>query len=158
MRIVASALIITLFLASCAGTDDRSTVEEPVAAPESAEEVTAAIEAAYVRMVDGMASGDVSGMVQTLYTPDARFHPPLAGPVEGRDAIAATLSAVLDTGVRISPSPVHVDVFGDVAFEYGIGEITEPNGEVDRGTYVVLWKKVDGNWMIHRDFVSGSTP
>lgn len=158
MRFITSAFVLAMLLASCAGADEQSTYEAPVPAPESADQVTAAIEAAYVRMVDGMASGDVSGMVSALYTPDARFHPPQASPVEGREAIAAAFSAILDSGLRVSPSPVYVDVFGDVAFEYGVGEITTPDGEAIRDTYIVLWKKVDGRWMIHRDFVSGSTP
>ena len=157
MRII-TTVVLTLLFASCAGADEQSTYEAPVPVPASADQVTAAIEAAYARMLDGMVSGDVSGMVDALYTPDARFHPPQSSPVEGHEAIAAAFSAILDTGLTVSPSPVYVDVFGDVAFEYGIAEITTPDGETIRDTYVVLWKKVDGSWMMHRDFVSGSTP
>ena len=154
MRIPTCIVIAAFLLTSCAEVRNHA----PAELQDSAEEVTAVIQSTYVEMIEDMAAGNIAEMVQRTYTPDAIFHPPQASPAEGHDAIATAFSHILESGIKISPSPVYINVFGDVALEYGTGEITTPDGQVIVDTYIVLWKKSEGVWKMHRDFVSGTKP
>jgi hypothetical protein len=50
-------------------------------------------------------------------------------------------------------------VSGDLAYEVGTYAMKMKNGKVaDRGKYCVVWKRVKGQWFLHRDIWSTSMP
>jgi ketosteroid isomerase-like protein len=54
---------------------------------------------------------------------------------------------------------VEVEGLGDTAIE--IGELTLYGAEaqvLDKGKYMVIWKRQDGKWKLHRDIFNSSMP
>jgi ketosteroid isomerase-like protein len=54
---------------------------------------------------------------------------------------------------------VSAEGFGETAIEEGVYKILAPDGQaVDNGKYIVIWKKVDGKWLLHQDIFNSSVP
>ena len=48
---------------------------------------------------------------------------------------------------------------GDTAIEVGRAELFDAAGEIaDTLKYIVIWKRVDGKWKLHRDIFNSITP
>ena len=48
---------------------------------------------------------------------------------------------------------------GNLAYEVGTYEMKTKDGKVaDRGKYCVVWKKVGGKWLLHRDIWTTNLP
>ncbi len=98
-----------------------------------------------------------------LYAEDAQVLPPGMDAVSGRAAITALWQSFIDagfTGVKLEVVEVHeVHGMGEMAGEVGRYELTDADGAVaDRGKYIVLWKKVGGEWKLYRDIWNSSMP
>jgi ketosteroid isomerase-like protein len=80
--------------------------------------------------------------------------------VRGREAIARMWQAVIDSGVKgVTLTTLEVEAAGDIACEVGTYRLTGDGGTVlDAGKYVVVWKKEDGAWKLHRDIWNSSVP
>ncbi len=51
-------------------------------------------------------------------------------------------------------TPVEIKVIGDEAYDYGYYEGSSSNGDRSsdwKGKYVIIWRKVDGEWKIYLD-------
>lgn len=90
------------------------------------------------------------------YTTDGKIMP--AGPeiIEGLDAIEERWTLPEDVKIlRHEIHPEEIRVIGDHAYDYGYyeGETLRPNGDKVswRGKYVIVWRKVDGDWKIYLD-------
>jgi ketosteroid isomerase-like protein len=52
-----------------------------------------------------------------------------------------------------------VEAHGETATEVGTFSIRDAGGkEVDRGKYVAVWKRVQGQWKMHREIWNSSLP
>ncbi len=50
-------------------------------------------------------------------------------------------------------------VEGDLGYKAGRYRVRTKDGElVDRGKYIEIWSKVDGQWLLHRDIWNSSLP
>jgi ketosteroid isomerase-like protein len=59
----------------------------------------------------------------------------------------------------IDLTAAEVEAHGLVASEVGTFVVKVKDGTVvDRGKYVVVWKKVGGQWLLHRDIWNTSQP
>ena len=61
------------------------------------------------------------------------------------------------TGACLEPK--EVEGYGDLAYE--IGDYTlagEGNAVLDQGKYLVIWKREEGRWKLHRDIWNTSLP
>ena len=95
--------------------------------------------------------------VAALYTSDASLLPPGGDPVQGREAIQGFWTEATSTGGTFSLETVEVAGHGDMAVEIGTYSGTGADGaHTDHGKYMVLWKKVDGAWKMHRDMWNSS--
>ena len=90
------------------------------------------------------------------YTGDAKLFPPGSEIISGHNAIEAywkPAPGVVITHHKITPEKIVVE--GETAYDYGYYEgttQTKNGGETHwRGKYVVVWKKVKGNWLMHLD-------
>jgi len=89
--------------------------------------------------------------IDTLFTVDAKSFPPNAQPVIGRAAIAALTAEYIEYGV----SEFHeetIDLYGsgDLLIDQGNYSMTYgPDSTVEKGKYLNVWKKVDGQWKIY---------
>lgn len=121
-----------------------------------------AIRATAARQNALFAAQDTLG-IGALYAPDAELLPPGRPRVVGADSIrhGFALSAQGNTGLRLTTVEVRVARAGDVAVEEGVwvwrGQGTSGPIE-DRGKYVVVWVKRDGDWKIHRDIFNSDLP
>ena len=95
--------------------------------------------------------GDAEAVAE-LYTKDAELLPPDAEAVAGRPAIAAFWKGAIDAGVKdLVLTTMQVESAGDLAYEVGTVRIVASNGQVSEDRYLVVWKRENGKWQLHRD-------
>lgn len=95
-------------------------------------------------------------LAETIYTKDTKFYPPNGVLVEGTKGVAKAFKGLIGEGLVIEPEAKEVEIYGDHAYEYGIGTIYNKDGqEVRKSRYFCIWKNVYNEWKIHRDFVQG---
>jgi uncharacterized protein (TIGR02246 family) len=103
--------------------------------------------------------GDAAGLA-ALYTDDGQVLPPNASFVTGMKAIQAFWQAVMDMGIKEAKIDVlEVEGYGVTATEVGTFTLLgEGEQELDRGKYIVIWKREGGRWKLHRDIFNSSLP
>lgn len=94
--------------------------------------------------------------IMTYYTTDGKIFPNNRPIIEGQKAIRAYW--VLPEGVKTVHHKVtasEIKIIGDEAYDYGHyeGRTRYQNGEEGswKGKYVIVWKKVDGDWKMYLD-------
>lgn len=100
---------------------------------------------------DAARKGDLEGLA-ALYTPDAMALPPDGPVVKGRDAIKQMWGSVAQQlGLKdVRLTTLDFEQAGDTGYE--VGEVTLTLGSgTTVAKFVVVWKKVGGQWRIHRD-------
>lgn len=150
MRMLAPPPLLVVTLLVLTATEVR---------PATQENVRAAIEANNRRFVAAAAKADPVAIAE-LYTSNAQAYPPNADIVQGRPAIQALWKSVLDSGIaNVTLTTRDVESQGDLAFESGAYEMQLKDGKsVDRGKYIVVWKRESGQWKIHQDIWNTSMP
>lgn len=118
------------------------------------EEITAANR----RFMDLFEQSNTSG-VAACYTDDAQFLIPHMEMIRGRAAIEAVFKVTSGQGHTLQFDTLELEGNEDSAL--AIGQYTRRDGSgatLDRGKYMVIWKRVAGEWRIHRDMVCTSLP
>ncbi len=94
--------------------------------------------------------------VASYYTENGKIMPNGTKIIEGREAIATRWK--LPEGAKIhyhQVTPIEINIIGNTATDYGYyqGSSQNPGQEVSnwKGKYVIIWKKVDGEWLIDVD-------
>jgi uncharacterized protein (TIGR02246 family) len=101
-------------------------------------------------------AGDAAALA-ALYTEDGAVNPPGAPQVRGRAAIqeyfATDTAGAKEAGITMNLNPQRDSgMSGDVAWESGTFTATDTSGAtVDRGKYVTVLERTDGQWLIVRD-------
>jgi ketosteroid isomerase-like protein len=94
-----------------------------------------------------------------LYTQDAQLLPPNGDFQYGRQAVEDFWGSLFNIGfdgVILETLEVHGN--GSTVSEVGLFTLFL-NGEFfDNGKYIVIWKKVKGEWYLHRDIFNSSNP
>lgn len=112
----------------------------------------AAIDSANAKLIALQKAGDAEGMGD-MYTDDAILLPSGGPRTEGRDAIEAFWAKTLNSGIEdvelVTENLESLDE--DLVYEIGSYTTTPANAEPVSGHYVVLWKRVDGEWKLHVD-------
>lgn len=125
---------------------------------DASEDFQQAIQAKFQEMIQAMANSKPK-LVANHFTEDALLKFPGLPPVKGRKAIAELHEMMIKQGISVRPTTTEVEHFGDTGYEIGTFELVNQEGElIDTGTYATVWKKIDGEWKLHRDVVSSSTP
>jgi uncharacterized protein (TIGR02246 family) len=102
------------------------------------------------------ANKDVKSLGE-FYAQDGRFMAPNAPAAEGREAARAAWQIFLQLpslALTFEPTTVRVAQSGDIAFGIGTYELSfegEQGRVQDRGKYVDLWEKIDGDWKLKAD-------
>ena len=119
----------------------------------------AGIEAANAEFAAAYRRGE-AGAVAAMYTERGQLFPPNEKIVEGRAPIERYWKAAMDSGIRtIELKTTEVEGLGESAVEVGSYTLYGKDGAaMDRGKYVVLWKRVDGAWKLHRDCWNSNEP
>jgi ketosteroid isomerase-like protein len=129
------------------------------AAASASADVRAEIEAANRQFEATAAKGDGKG-IAALYTSGGQALPAGSDVVSGTEAIGKFWQGVFDSGVKGARlKTLEVDSAGDNAHEVGQYELFDATGKtLDRGKYVVIWKKDGGRFKLHRDIWTTSMP
>ena len=96
-------------------------------------------------------AGDAAA-ITALYTSDAKVMAPGAEPASGSAAIQKFFAADMASGAKNTLTQEDVLGSGDVAVETGSWVAQDANGKhLDHGTFMTIYKKVNGAWKIYRD-------
>jgi uncharacterized protein (TIGR02246 family) len=116
------------------------------------EKTSVAIAAVNKQFMDSVANGDAAA-VAAVYASDGWALPPGGPFVKGREAVQGLWQGVIDSGVKGAQlETLTLDVHGDDAVEVGQGAILVAGGQVAaRVKYIVVWKRVHGEWKYYRD-------
>ncbi|HVQ35034.1 MAG TPA: DUF4440 domain-containing protein [Candidatus Bathyarchaeia archaeon] len=152
-RIVAAVILSVLTLAACM----RASVP-PAAVDTSADE--AAIQVTGNSWFEGFKAGDVERVVAT-YADDAVVMPPNAPPMNSKDALRAFFTSetanIKSAGLEIVNGASTTGVSGDTGWHQGSYTVKAGDGTaVDAGSYMEIWRKRDGKWLIVRDIWNSS--
>ncbi len=99
-----------------------------------------------------------------LYTEDSYFMASNAPRVEGRLGIGEAwknLMALPNFELTFGAIEIVVSESGDMALDVGTYELgldTDQGRANDKGKYVLVWRKVDGQWLVKADIFNSSLP
>jgi uncharacterized protein (TIGR02246 family) len=86
------------------------------------------------------------------YTDDAYVLAPSAETVRGHEDIRAFWQGVIDSGVQnVVLSTGEVASSGDLAYVVGTIEMTGADNSTEQSRYVLVFKRVSGEWRLHLD-------
>jgi uncharacterized protein (TIGR02246 family) len=110
------------------------------------------------KFMDTFGRKDAAGMA-ALYTQDGQFLPPNSDFVRGHPAIQQLFQGLFDAGVTmIELHTGEVEQHGDTAYEVSTATIRVGDQAVDEAKYIVIWKRENGQWKLHRDIYNSSRP
>ncbi len=103
--------------------------------------------------------GDAQALA-TLYTENGMLLPPNSDFVSGTAAIQGFWQAVMDAGVAEAKLTVEeAQGLDDTAWEVGRYALYDSAGaSIDEGKYIVVWKRTEAGWRLHRDIWNSSRP
>ena len=148
-KVLFSALIASSLIAC-------QTATKPAFDLESAKQEIAAANLAFETAVS---KSDSVGFA-SLYTTDTKWMNPNAPSVEGRAALVGSVGTIMRAGIG-SAKLTTTEVWGDENFvtEEGVYVLNAKDGsQIDKGKYLVLWKRVDGKLMFYRDIFNSDLP
>jgi ketosteroid isomerase-like protein len=117
----------------------------------AAEDIRQTIEANNTGFITDLLRGDAKAVAER-YTADAVVMPPNATAAVGTAAIEAFWSAAIEAGIEDAElTTTQVEASGDLAYEDGEVSLTDSDGKTTQHRYLVVWKRVGGEWKLHRD-------
>ena len=121
-------------------------------------DMKADIMAANQKFMDAFQKGATS--MGSFYTSSASLLPPGSDAVQGSAAITTFWKGGYDAGIkRAKLETLEADQSGNQVVEVGKYTLFGTNdAQIDAGKYMVIWKKENGDWKLHRDIWNTSTP
>lgn len=155
---------IALLISSCdSAKDTANSTSSDTAASVTGTADEEAIRGQVARWLDLIKAKDSAAIAQ-MYTDDGAFMPPNANIGKGRTAIEQNWAAMMATPgfeLTFAPETIVVSSSGDLAMDRGTYRlVVAPEGaqQVDIGKYVVVWRKVDGEWKAAADIINSDLP
>jgi ketosteroid isomerase-like protein len=96
--------------------------------------------------------------VLDLYTEDARLLPPNAPMGMGKDAVEGVFEEMAAAGLMVETHVIETLAAGDLAYNIGTYALTADGAEVDRGKYMEIWRRTDGEWKMSADMFNSDLP
>jgi uncharacterized protein (TIGR02246 family) len=96
--------------------------------------------------------GDAAAVVN-LYSPDAQLVMSGSPPVRGQAGIRAAVETMIHSGVKVQIGSEQNTGSGDLAYVFGHYTVLDHEGgkSVEEGSYVEVWRRRQGNWLIDLD-------
>ena len=153
-----------LLLPACqAAEKSANTVEGNGAAAVDTRQDEQAIRGQVDRWLQLVKAKDAASIAE-LYAEDGAVMPP-NGPIgKGRAAIQKTWASMMQTpgfDLTFVPEQIIVSSSGDMALDRGTYKLSvAPNGTAmtDTGKYVVVWRKIGGEWKAAADIFNSDLP
>jgi ketosteroid isomerase-like protein len=117
------------------------------------------IEAANQEIAQFMSKGDSAGMA-SAYSTDGSVMLNNMPSIKGKAPLTSVWGGFIRAGVQ-KIQLTTLEVWGDENYitEEGTFVIkTKEDAQIDKGKYIVLWKKEDGKWKLHRDISNSDLP
>ena len=94
-----------------------------------------------------------SAAIASLYTGEASLLPPGTTPQKGHSAIANFWQGAMQMGVaKVTLTTDEAEDLGDTAIEVGRFALYSATDDLlDQGKYLVIWKRQNGEWLLHQD-------
>jgi ketosteroid isomerase-like protein len=96
----------------------------------------------------------------SLYTRDGQIMPPnskIATGAKARERLFQSFRKEGDLAIKLKT--VEASGASNIAYEDGRYTLYDKAGKVtDRGKYIVVWKKVGGQWKLYRDIFNSNMP
>ena len=161
MKSFFSSLAITALLIISCNTSTETKPAEIVAAPSvNLDSVKAAIASSNQLFANAFIKADSSLLIDR-YASDGCIFAPNMPAICGSQGIAGFYRAAYDQmGVRnIGLTTTQVYGSGDYVTEEGTYELfAAENKSMDKGKFLVLWKKTDAGWKMYRDIFNSDNP
>ncbi len=113
------------------------------------------------KWVGAVVRGDLA-MIVGFYAPDGAFLLPNAPPAVGPEAVGKAWKGLMglpNVSLNFRPTRIDVAASGDLATDIGTYDLTfsGESGRVrDEGKYVVVWKKINGEWKVLADILNSN--
>lgn len=160
MLLAATALLIS----SCdTGKENANGTSSEAAVSGTSTADEEAIRRQVARWLQLVKSKDAAGIAK-IYTEDGAVMPPNATIGKGRTAIQQTWASLMNTpGFELTFAPEQIVLSGsaDMALDRGTYRLAiAPSGKAqsDTGKYVVVWRKVGGEWKAAADIFNSDLP
>lgn len=126
---------------------------------QKSKDVTKEIQARNDSFMKAIQSGDLDA-IAAFYTEDAKLFPPNSEIIQGRENIRGMWTEFTAQGMpSLIFTTTMAEAIGQTAIEEGAYQVKTPDGQVvDKGKFIVIWKKVDGEWLLHQDIFNTSMP
>jgi uncharacterized protein (TIGR02246 family) len=147
IKLTLPVLMMLMLIISCKSTQEGN------------QTVYNAISDANEKFMTAFNQGDAVALA-ALYTEDGKILPPNGDFVVGKEAIQSFWQSLVDMGIKKAKLEViEVEGLGNTAIEVSKYTMYGAEGQpLDNGKYIVIWKKVDGQWKLHRDIFNSSLP
>ncbi len=160
MLLAATALLVS----SCdTANENANGTSSGTAASTTSTADEEAIRSQVARWLELIKSKDAAAIAQ-MYTEDGAFMPPNAVIGKGRTAIEQNWAAMMSTPgfeLTFAPEQIVVSSSGDMALDrgtYRVAVAPEGTQQIDTGKYVVVWRKVGGEWKAAADIINSDLP
>ena len=156
--------VTALLLPACQASEKPA--NEAIEASNAAVADNAADEQAIRGIVDRwmqLVKAKDAAAIAALYAEDGALMPPNAPMAKGRAAIQQSWAAMMQTpgfDLNIAPEQILLASSGDMALDRGTYSLTVAPGATptDSGKYVVVWRKIDGEWKAAADIFNSDLP
>jgi uncharacterized protein (TIGR02246 family) len=153
-----------LLVSACDAGNEKAngTATEATASTDSTTDEKA-IRAQVARWLELIKAKDSAAIAQ-MYTEDGALMPPNAPISKGRTAIQQTWAAMMAMpGFELTFAPEQIVLSGsaDMALDRGTYRmVVAPSGkeQIETGKYVVVWRKVGGEWKAAADIINSDLP
>ena len=145
--------VAALALAAC--TPPEAPVEDEWAA------AATELDSTYATFSRAYAGANVQLLMEEVYAEEGYYLPPGSPILRGQDQFRGQFSFLERYARDDGPGPdisfevVDRDIDGDLAYDIGVYTLRSPNAPADaepsRGKFVVIWKRIDGEWRIWAD-------
>ncbi len=161
-KITLLAVAVLAAGAALTGCNTGSTkTSDSAAAPAAFDTVAArkAVDSVNQQVMDGIVKGDAMA-VANCYSTDASFMGANGPAITGRKNIEAAMVDFMKSGVgKLTIHALNLWNSENGLAEEGTYTIDTKDGkQIDKGKYIVLWKKEDGKWKIFRDCGNSDLP
>lgn len=152
-------IVVSVFFIACNDAATDNTIATKDSTAYDAENVKEYIKKEGAAFEEEVKRGD-SNAIAAHYSSDALIMPSNSEVVKGNDIAGFWGSAIRNFGIKELKLDI-TDVTGDgnVVAETGNYEMFgADNKSLDKGKYIVVWKKEDGKWKIYRDIFNSNLP